>query len=317
MLGEIYNQSKLEECSSWAQSPTTSPEKDKGDGMFCSQCGTEAQPTAKFCQKCGSPFTPFLPTQPNEVAGKTRLLQDNQNIKAAPPVQQAPRPERTTRQASPSRSKSPTLWNPGAAASWSLLFTPVFGAYLHMRNWEELGEPEKAKSSKTWFYISIPLSIFLLGLPCLLAWYFISGKEQMAYVKEKYGDNYNKKSWGAPIMAGIGIFMILQVLGMVGGLFVEKAMQPRRSTANAVQQPNPDLDPNFGKEQSSNGNSIKKTMSYEEAMGISSSPNAVQQQPNPFADPNFGAPDYTHPPAKNPFSDPNFGKELGQSGNGD
>ena len=299
--------------------------------MFCSQCGIEAQATAKFCQKCGTPFTKhFLHTQPNEVAGKTRLLQDNQNIKAAPPVQQAPRPERTTRQASPSRSKSPTLWNPGAAASWSLLFTPVFGAYLHMLNWEELGEPEKAKSSKTWFYISIPLSIFLLGLPCLLAWYFISGKEQMAYVKEKYGDNYNKKSWGAPIMAGIGIFMILQVLGMVGGLFVEKAMQPRRSTANAVQQQasnNSEIDRFLDSKGESGSVPIDPKLKPfhgqldgeqpDEEMGISSSPNAVQQQPNPFADPNFGAPDYTHPPAKNPFSDPNFGKELGQSGNGD
>lgn len=32
------------------------------------------------------------------------------------------------------------LWNPNAAANWSLLFTPLFGAYLHMLNWRSLGE---------------------------------------------------------------------------------------------------------------------------------------------------------------------------------
>ena len=261
--------------------------------MFCSQCGTEAQATAKFCQKCGTPFTThFLPTQPSELAVEKAHAPQNHAATEAVPVRPTPqpRPEHTPRQASPSRSESPALWNPGAAASWSLLFTPVFGAYLHMRNWEELGEPEKAKSSKTWFYISFFFSIF--GLLYLLIWYFASGKEQMAYVKERYGDNYNKKSWGAPIMAGIGIVVVFYVLGTIGGLFVEKAMQPRHSAANAVQQ-------------QAGENTAPKYLTDEE-MGISSSPNAVQQQPNPFADPNFGAPNYTPPPAANPYDDPKF-----------
>jgi hypothetical protein len=30
---------------------------------------------------------------------------------------------------------APALWNPGAAASWSLLLSPAFGAFLHMKNW--------------------------------------------------------------------------------------------------------------------------------------------------------------------------------------
>ena len=98
MLGEIYNQLKLGECSFWAQSPTTSPEKDKGSGMFCSQCGTEAQATAKFCQKCGTPFTKhFLPTQPSEVAvEKAHAPKNHAATEAVPPAQQAQHPERTT-----------------------------------------------------------------------------------------------------------------------------------------------------------------------------------------------------------------------------
>ena len=29
---------------------------------------------------------------------------------------------------------APALWNPNAAANWSLLFSPAFGAWLHMKN---------------------------------------------------------------------------------------------------------------------------------------------------------------------------------------
>lgn len=44
----------------------------------------------------------------------------------------------------------PRLWNPGAAAGCSLLFTTVFGAYLHMENWRALGQIEKANVSRNW-----------------------------------------------------------------------------------------------------------------------------------------------------------------------
>ena len=36
------------------------------------------------------------------------------------------------------------LWNPDAAACWSMLFTPLFGTILVIRNWEALGEPKRA-----------------------------------------------------------------------------------------------------------------------------------------------------------------------------
>ena len=45
---------------------------------------------------------------------------------------------------------APSLWNPNAAASWSLIFTPIFGAILHMKNWEALGEPQKAAGARSW-----------------------------------------------------------------------------------------------------------------------------------------------------------------------
>lgn len=306
--------------------------------MFCSQCGIEAQATAKFCQKCGTPFTThFLPTQPSKVAvGKAHAPQNRTTPEAVPvrPTPQ-PHPKHTTRQASPSSSESPSLWNPGAAASWSLLFTPVFGAYLHMRNWEELGEPEKAKSSKIWFYASIPFSIFFLGLPCLLLWYFLSGKEQMAYVKEKYGDNYNKKPWGSPIFVCILIFAtfyaLLEASGILGTLVALCVLayaigqKQRMSEAFFAAVMSAGL-VSFGQgyilektkilaaknseanavQQQAGENTAPKYLTDED-MGVSSSPNAVQQQPNFFDDPNDdGSPNYTPPPAANPYDDPKF-----------
>ena len=58
---------------------------------------------------------------------------------------------------------SPPLWNPNAAANWSLLFSPAFGAFLHMKNWQALGQPIKATSAKVWFVLIL---VVLGGLSC-------------------------------------------------------------------------------------------------------------------------------------------------------
>ena len=70
--------------------------------------------------------------------------------------------EKTERASSDNAAKTSdarhAVWNPDAAAGWSLIFSPVFGSYLHMCNWRTLSEPKKEASSKTWFYISIGFS---------------------------------------------------------------------------------------------------------------------------------------------------------------
>ena len=106
----------------------------------------------------------------------------------------------------------PNLWNPNAAANWSLLFTPLLGAWLHAKNWEKLKEPEAAKKSMLWVYAGV---VFLLVLPFLpedigyspglifiLAWYFTSGKKQVKFIKEK-AIEYQKKSWNKPLLFGV------------------------------------------------------------------------------------------------------------------
>lgn len=136
---------------------------------------------------------------------------------------------------------SPALWNPNAAANWSLLFSPAFGAFLHMKNWQVLGEPGKAASAKVWAILSLVviagfscLAVVLpdnkgldgatrsLGLVLLLTWYFSSGRAQAKYVKEHFGKDYPRKGWGKPILFALlilfGFFVAVFVLAFVGGM---------------------------------------------------------------------------------------------------
>ncbi len=138
---------------------------------------------------------------------------------------------------------APAMWNPNAAALWSLLFSPVFGGYLQMRNWQALGDNEKASMSWYWCIGSlvmilavVGISMFLpethwfsklsnrFGFILLIAWYASHGKLQVAYVKEKFGKDYPRKSWTLPLLTGFGavigffvaIFLLYMVLAMTG-----------------------------------------------------------------------------------------------------
>lgn len=128
------------------------------------------------------------------------------NIQTIPPAQH---PTKTEWQ---SRKIQLTLWNPTVAANWSLLFSPAFGAYIHMLNWRALGYSEKANSSRGWFIGGLVLSLFGLGLIVLIAWYFASAKEQIKYIKTHYGDSYPKKSWGKPLSIALGISLVSLIL---------------------------------------------------------------------------------------------------------
>jgi hypothetical protein len=82
---------------------------------------------------------------------------------------------------------APALWNPGAAASWSLLLSPAFGAILHPHN------------------RAIPLFNRLCSFVLLLSWYFASGKPQVDFVKSRYGKQYPRKGWSQPLLIAFGI----------------------------------------------------------------------------------------------------------------
>jgi hypothetical protein len=133
---------------------------------------------------------------------------------------------------------SPAIWNPNSAANWSLFFSPAFGAYLHMKNWEALGEPVKAYAAKVWVWVTLlalagitlaaaflpnPRSLDgasrIVGLVLLLSWYFSSGRSQAEYVKSRYGKDYPRRSWGKPLLLGclaiVGFIIFIVVVAFV------------------------------------------------------------------------------------------------------
>ena len=122
---------------------------------------------------------------------------------------------------------APALWNPAAAANWSLLFSPIFGAFLQMENWKALGQPEKAAKSRLWllgsiaFFITLGISSLLMpeskdldtlrrggGLVLLLVWYYATGKSQHTYVITHFGKHYPHRSWAIPLLTALSIFVV-------------------------------------------------------------------------------------------------------------
>lgn len=128
----------------------------------------------------------------------------------------------------------PKLWNPNAAANWSLIFSPAFGAILQAKNWVELGQPDKAKTNKKWAIgVIIFLVIFALlpsirmldligrgiALILLIMWYFSQGRVQVKFVKEKYGQEYENKKWTLPLLIGTGCIIGLIILMITGVIY--------------------------------------------------------------------------------------------------
>ena len=126
------------------------------------------------------------------------------------------------------------IWNPVASVNWSVPFTPAFGSWLQMLNWQSLGEPELAEISKRWFYASLGMLLFyviagislagsegaLLFLRAapflyLVTWYVGSARGHMKYVRERFGNDYNRRSWKKPLFAASGLavlYLALQLL---------------------------------------------------------------------------------------------------------
>lgn len=133
------------------------------------------------------------------------------------------------------------IWNPNAAANWSLLFSPAFGAFVHMLNWRTLGEDAKAASAKAWFIASLLILGFYvvlgfavpnanaadaasraIGLTFLIVWYFAAARGQAKYVNEKLGKTYLRKGWTKPLLiallALVGYFVLIVAIAFLFGV---------------------------------------------------------------------------------------------------
>ncbi|CUI04132.1 hypothetical protein [Massilia antarctica] len=131
--------------------------------------------------------------------------------------------------AAASAARRDTLWNPDAAACWSLLFTPLFGAYLLIRNWEALGEPKRAVRACWWFALSLMFVIlnFYYSLLCaeasplrmsnvifLLVWYIAEASPQERFIRERLGTDYARHSWAVALPCAL-VLLMAYVFGYV------------------------------------------------------------------------------------------------------
>ena len=135
--------------------------------------------------------------------------------------------------------QKPKLWNPTAAVNWSLMFTPAFGAWLHARNWHELGDPAKAKTNMKWFWVGlityliyellediafvVPSTVLAIMagvvlLACLVVlggWYSSIGRSQLKYVEGTLQKRYEKRSWWKPLGIGVACWAAILVQRIV------------------------------------------------------------------------------------------------------
>lgn len=112
-------------------------------------------------------------------------------------------------------NKQVELWDPKIAALLCFICTPIFSAYIHTKNWEALGETQKAVQSKKWIFINFLSLVYPFGILLLPIWYVYMGKQQLEYIEEKFGDQYIKKSWQPPLFIFFGIFLFLVILFII------------------------------------------------------------------------------------------------------
>lgn len=119
------------------------------------------------------------------------------------------------------------LWTPNAAANWSVMFSAVFGAVLIYLNHKELGDKHRTEVAAAWCLACIgglltTATLRFAPLVVILVWYFGSAKPHAKAVRERFGDDYERRPWGKPILFGI--------LGSIGWVLLLVGLESNRFT---------------------------------------------------------------------------------------
>lgn len=128
---------------------------------------------------------------------------------------------------------APALWSPGVTAVLSFFLSPVFGGIINMKNWQAMGEPDRARESKIWaigtvvFYaLLIAAEVWLpettakswlsrlAGLAFFITWYMMSCTEQKEVIMYRYGTAFPKRGWTIPVLAAFGAYIGFVVAGI-------------------------------------------------------------------------------------------------------
>ena len=126
-------------------------------------------------------------------------------------------------------SNQPPIWNPNSIASWSLLFSPIFGAWLTYLNWQGLGEKDRAVTSRYWLAAFIiwmvataaivivaydpmyRMGVVVAYILMFLAWYLVENRTQNNFIKRKFRGKYLKRAWLKPLTVALSVYLVLQL----------------------------------------------------------------------------------------------------------
>jgi hypothetical protein len=119
-------------------------------------------------------------------------------------------------------SHAQAVWNPSIAACWSVIFTPAFGSWLLMRNWEALGDLRQAEAARKWFAFSIGLlAVRLLSAAIntrlnsqsnlllwvswgwLLVWWIVAVAPQARLVRARFGADFPRLGWDYALLLAL------------------------------------------------------------------------------------------------------------------
>lgn len=128
----------------------------------------------------------------------------------------------------------PRLWNVIAIGVWSVILTPVFGAFLVRRNWLALGDVAQARVAKRWLVGNLVTLIALLFVQTrwphtfnallvahTMIWFTLGAYQQKVRV-DQLGGRFRRRSWFAPLVGGfVGIVAIVVCVGMTFGIFAQ------------------------------------------------------------------------------------------------
>ena len=118
-------------------------------------------------------------------------------------------------------ARPPKIYNPIVCIVLTLLFSPIFGAFLHGLNWRELGKHDLAARNMTWvrwsFYTFVIYTFSepfiretLIGRYLMIAlfvglwasWTLSLGLRQAKYVREYVGSRREPQRFGRAVMLG-------------------------------------------------------------------------------------------------------------------
>ena len=201
----------------------------------CNFCAEQILVNAKMCKHCYEIIKEETQSDYPDMTGSSIVVEIKNEVEL-------------TESQNEQSTKKLELWNPSAISRWSLLFTPIFGAWLNAKNWKKLNQLDKAKKSMIWVYVGIVLLLFVVPfLPdalgskpmgvFFLIWIFLSGNGQIKYFKQNNID-YQKKAWMKPLLAGFVGFVVWFSVLFVGITAMEPSIneEEESSSVNLVTQ---------------------------------------------------------------------------------